>query len=193
MRRSEGISKLRFKKLKEMLTAVHGKWHSFNRTGDIRYGKNAFEYAVHPKFTSPLEFCVNVLPGRFNVSSVKHNYTIDQIIDLSYSNFILGEYNVSDQGADYKFNTIRNVFKNNFKSKEYMVNHYSNKLLLPVIKFLKKEFADRDYLNIAIPIKVNAMVILRNIESGIRDYVRKEFNLVRAGPFNIESHLLLVA
>ncbi|MBE3086139.1 MAG: hypothetical protein IMZ64_07980 [Bacteroidetes bacterium] len=188
-----GLSRLRFRKWKELLNTVHGKWHSFTKTGDIRYGRSILGYIFKPRYTSFPEFCMNKLTETFKVPS-SLDYTIDHIIDISYSNFILGEYNMSDMGADFKFNTIRNVFKYHFKSRKYVINHYSEQLSLPVIQFLKKEFADRDYLNIVMPVKVDLMAVVRNLKMSIGDYVQREFNLVRAGPYyNVRSPLILVA
>jgi hypothetical protein len=187
-----GLSPLRFKKLKELLHAHYGRCISFSRTGNIRYGRNIFSYVFRPKFTSLLESCFNGVRKTFNVPT-DSDYTIDQIIDIAYSNFILGEYNLSNLGADYKFNTIRNVFKQRFKSDRYMVNHYAGKLSIPVIRLLKKEFADRDILNIMMPVRVHLLAMVRDIESGIIDHVRRQFSLMRAGPYDIRSPLTLVA
>jgi hypothetical protein len=187
-----GLTKLRFRQLNEMLSSIAGRWHYVNKTGRIRYGRTILRYVFKPKFTSLPEFCIKKLQVIYKIPSNLH-CTIDQIIDMSYSNFILEQYDLSTMGANHRFNTIRNVLKYNFRSKEYMINHYSNKLSLPVIKFLKKDFADRDYLNIAVPAKIGFMAIVRSIESGIRDHVRKEFSLVRAGPYTIRSPLVLVA
>jgi predicted DNA-binding protein YlxM (UPF0122 family) len=187
-----GLSQLRFRKFKELLHSVHGRWCSINKAGGIRYSNNIFRYIVKPKTTSFTEFCIYKLTDIYKVS-VKSCTTIDQIIDETYSHFILGEYNLSSMGADFKFNTIRNAFKDHFKSREYMINHYSNKLSIPVIRLLKKEFADKDILNVVISVYHNLMGIIRDVESGIIDHVRKQFSLMRAGPINIRSPLTLVA
>jgi hypothetical protein len=187
-----GLSPLRFKKIKEVSHAVCGKWATFNKTGNLRWSRTLWGYLFHPKTTSLLEFCFNKVRKDFNVPT-NSDYTIDQIIDIAYSNFILNEYNLSDLGADYKFNTIRNVFKHHFKSDHYMANHYAGKLSIPVIRLLKKEFADRDILNIIMPIRINLLAVVRDIESGIIDHVRRQFSLMRAGPYDIRSPLTLVA
>jgi hypothetical protein len=187
-----GLTPLRFKKLKELLHSHYGRWVTLNSAGEIHHGLNLYNYIFRPRTTSLLEFCMNDLTDSFKVS-IKGTYTIDQIIDLAYSNFILGEYNMSSIGADFKFNTIRNVFKYNFKSRKYMINHYSHKLSLPIISILKKEFVDRDVINLFIPVKLKIMERVKEVENGIRDHVRREFALLRAGPYNIRSPLTLVA
>jgi hypothetical protein len=70
-----------------------------------------------------------------------------------------------------------------------MINHYTDKLSLPIIKLLKKEFADLDVLNIIVPRKVSIMTVIKEFENGIYDYVRREYALVRAGPYNIRDPL----
>lgn len=191
MKRIFGLSKLRFKKVRELMKAQLGI-NYLCKNGEIRYHRTLIGFIFKPRRTSLLEFCINDLSVTYKVP-IKANYTIDNIIDMAYSNFILGEYNMSDRGADFKFNTIRNVLKYHFKSREYMVNHYSHQLSLPVIQLLKREFADIDVLNIVIPAKVSVMAVVKEFENGIYDYVRKEFNLMRAGPVNIRSPLTLVA
>ena len=186
-----GLSKLRFKKVCELMKVQLGVYHRC-KNGEIRYGKTILNYLFSPRRTSLLEFCYNDLVKTFKVN-VKSSYGIDQIIDDAYSNFILGEYNLQDSGADFKFNTIRNVFKYHFKSRDYMINHYSRKLSLPIIQFLKEEFSDRDYLNVAQASKPSLLAIVREFENGVYDHVRKEFALLRAGPINIRSPLTLVA
>lgn len=192
MNKHFGLTPLRYKKLKELFSTVHGRWNSFNKVGDVRYGRNLFKYLFQPRHTNYFVFCVEEACDTFKVKHIS-NYTMEQVIDIAYSNFILGEYNVSSMGAGFKFNTIRNVFKYNFHTSEYMINHYSDKLSLPIIQFLKKEFADRDYLNIVIPVKVRFTAIIKNIEFNVKDHIDKNINLVRAGPFNIRSPLLQVA
>ena len=192
MKKRFGLSKLRFKKFRELVRTKYGMWSTLNNRDEIRYGKTMFDYIFRPKFIPCLEFCINDLSVTYKVS-IKASYTIDNIIDIAYSNFILGEYNMSDRGADFKFNTIRNVFKYYFKSREYMINHYSHKLSLPVIQLLKKEFTDIDVLNIVMPARISLMTVVKEFENGIFDHVRKEFNLMRAGPVNIRSPLTLVA
>lgn len=187
-----GFSKLRLRKFKELIKSNLGKIFSVNKMGEIRYGRNIFRYVFKPKFTHHLEFCINDLPLIYKIT-VKSCYTAEDIVDIAYSKFILGEYNIQDLGAGFKFNTIRNIFKNGFKSKEYLINHYSNKLSLPIIKLLQKEFVDRDVINIVVPVKISLMTVIREFETGIIDHVRKEFNLMRAGPVNIRSPLTLVA
>ena len=166
--------------------------YRLRKNGEIRYGRTLIGFVLRPRRTSFLEFCITDLPLIFKIS-VKSNYTIDNIIDMAYSNFILGEYNMSDLDADFKFNTIRNIFRDRFRSKEYMINHYSNKLSLPIIQYLKKELSDRDILNIVIPARISIMTVVREFENGVIDHVRKEFNLMRAGPYNVRSPLTLVA
>jgi hypothetical protein len=191
MHRILGLSHLRFKKVGELMKFQFGVYHC-RKNGEIRFGKNMFDYIFHPRRTSLLEFCYNDLVKTFKVN-IKSSYGIDQIIDIAYSNFVLGEYNLAETGADFKFNTVRNVFKYAFKTRDYVINHYSHKLSLPVIQFLREEFSDRDYLNIILPTKVSVAVWFREFETGIIDHVRKEFSLLRAGPIHIRSPLTLVA
>lgn len=192
MKNKLGLTPLRFKKFKELVKATLGRFYSINKMGDIRYGSNIFKYIFKPKFIHHLEFCINNLSTTYKVP-VKSNYTIDTIIDIAYSNYILGEYNMSDLGVDFKFNTIRNVLKYHFKTKEYMINHYSGRLSIPIIQLLKKEFSEIDILNLVVPAKINIMAIVREFENGITNHIRQEFNLMRAGPYNIRSPLRVVA
>ena len=191
MKKRFGLTTLRFKKVGELMKSQLGVYR-LRKNGEIRYGRTLIGFVFRPRRTSFLEFCITDLPLIFKIS-VKSNYTIDNIIDMAYSNFILGEYNMSDLDADFKFNTIRNIFRDSFRSKEYMINHYSNKLSLPIIQYLKKELSDRDILNIVIPARISIMTVVREFENGIIDHVRKEFNLMRAGPYNVRSPLTLVA
>lgn len=169
------LSRLRLKKLNELISVYLGRYHSINNCGDIRYGKSVLAYLLRPKFTTILEFCHDLSP----------DHGIESTIDNAYSKFILGEYNLRDKGADFKFHTIRNVFKNSFRTKAHVINHYANQLTLPVIRILKEEFADKDLLNITIPAKVNIMAVVREFENSAFEYIAREFNLVRAGPYNI--------
>lgn len=185
----QGLSRLRFKKLKELISNALGHWFTFTKSGEIRYERTLLRYIFKPKFTTILEFCMCKLPGVYNISDIKHTHTMETIIDTAYSNFILGEYSILDKGADFKFNTIRNIFRYRFRTKEYMINHYSNRLSIPIIRILKQEFTDKDILNIVIPARINIMAVVRNFEEGAYDYIRREFNLVRAGPSNLRSPL----
>jgi hypothetical protein len=146
------------------------------KNGQIAYGRSIFEYIFHARKTSLLEFF-----------TITDHSKLESTIDNTYSQFILGEYNILDKGANFKFNTIRNLFKWGFRTDRYMINHYANKLSIPVIKLLKKEFADLDILNIAIPVRINIMAIIKEFENGIFDYVRRDYALMRAGPYNIRS------
>jgi hypothetical protein len=179
-----GLSHLRFKKLKELIK-VKFNISFLCRNGEIVYGRNLIDFMLHGRRTNILEFCAVLRV----TNKLPKDSAIEYVIDTAYSNFILSEYDIKDQGADFKFYTIRNVFKDAFKSKEYMVNHYSHKLSLPVIKLLQKEFKDKDVFNI-IPAKPSIVTVLRGFEDSIYDYVRREYNLVRAGPYH---HLSLVA
>lgn len=192
MKSFKGLSRLRLKKVNELIYAQLGKWVFINKVGRIRYSRTLIGFIFNPKHIDFLEFCYTVMADTFKVKA-STDYTIDQLIDICYSKFILKEYSLAEIGADYKFYTIRNIFRNSFQSREYLINHYSHKLSLPVVTFLKKEFADRDYLNIAMPLTVTLIARVRKLESGIIDHVRKEFNLVRAGPSYTRSPLTLVA
>lgn len=172
------ISHLRLKKVRELIK-VKFIWVHLNKTGDIRYGRNLIDFILRPRYTSLLEF--------FNVIN---RIELDSAIDTAYSVFILKEYSIVDKGADFKFNTIRNVFKDMFRTKAYMVTHYADKLTLPMIHILKKQFPDRDILNLIVPAKITIKVKIRNIEDSIYDYVKRESNLVRAGPYLIRSPLV---
>ena len=191
MKKRFGLSKLRFKKVGELMKSRLGVYR-LRKNGEIRYNRTLIGFIFKPRRTSFLEFCIDDLSVTYRVS-IKASYTIDNIIDIAYSNFILGEYNMSDYDADFKFNTIRNVFKYYFKSREYMINHYSHQLSLPIIQLLKREFVDIDILNIVMPARISLLAIVKEFENGIFDHVRKEFNLMRAGPVNIRSPLTLVA
>lgn len=175
---NKGLSHLRLKKVRELLK-VQLRFYYLYKNGEIKYGRNLIDFVFHPRRTSLLEFF-----------TIKDHSKLESIIDTTYSNFILGEYSIIDRGADFKFNTIRNIFKDMFRTREYMVNHYSNKLSLPMIKLLKKEFKDKDVFNIIIPAKPSVMAILKGFEDSIYDYVRREYNLVRAGPYSIRSPLV---
>jgi hypothetical protein len=175
-----GLSHLRLKKLVELIHAELGRYATINKTGEIRYAKNILIYIFRPRFTSYLEFL-----------STTDRSQVDSTIDTTYSQFILGEYSIVDKGADFKFNTLRNLFKWGFHTKQYMINHYIDKLSLPIIKRLKKEFVDLDVLNIVVPQKINIMAMVREFENGIYDYVRREYALVRAGPYNIRDPLII--
>ena len=189
MKKHFGLSLVKYRKLKELLSA-EAKWWTISKAGDIRYANNVLGYIFHPMHISLPVFCMTVLPGTYKVSDYT-DHTIDQIIDIAYSHFILGAYDLSSMGADYKFNTIRNVFAHHFKSKAYVINHYSNRLSMPVIKLLKKEFADRDILNLLIPERTPLLNIVRDYKHGIIDHVRKQFSLMRAGPYETRPILLV--
>ena len=171
------LSHLRLKKVRELVKAQY-RYYYLCKNGEIVYGRNLIDFMFHRRRTSLLEF--------FSTTSGE----LGSAIDTAYSVFILREYSVMDQGADFKFNTIRNVFKDMFKSDKHMINHYANKLSLPMIQLLKKEFVDRDILNLIVPAKATIKVKVRNIEDSIYDYVKREFNLVRAGPYLIRSPLV---
>jgi hypothetical protein len=170
------LSHLRLKKVSELLKLRLGVYR-WCKNGEIKYGRNLIDFVFHPRRTNLLEF--------FTTTSSE----LESTIDNEYSKYILGTYNILDQGADFKFNTIRNIFKDMFKTRGYMVNHYSNKLSLPMLKQLKKEFVDRDILNV-IPARNSIIVTLREFEDSIYSYVKREYNLVRAGPYNIRSPLV---
>jgi hypothetical protein len=174
------LSQLRFKKVKELVRAHYGRSTSFTKAGNIRHGRNVLIYIFKPEYTSLFEFCAN-----FHLEG-----TIESIIDRAYSNYISGKYNLLDLDANFKFNTIRNLFKDGFHREKYMINHYSHKLSIPIIRFLKKEFSDKDIFNIVMPAKVNVMAILRGFEDSIYRYAVREFALVRAGPGCIRSPLV---
>jgi hypothetical protein len=196
MRKQLGLNLLRFKKLKELIsvTLCYGtKWFSFNKVNEIRYGKNIFGYIFKPKFIDGLEFCVNNLMSSYKLDDTKQNYTLNQIIDDAYCKSILEEYDLSTMGADFKFNTIRNIFRYSFKSRDYVINHYSNKISLPMITLLKREFADKDVYNLIIPIRIKIQMRLSRIETDVYDFVTREFNLLRASPNHCRSPILLVA
>jgi hypothetical protein len=176
------LSHLRLKKVKELVYAQYGKWTSFTKTGDVRTGKNIFEYIFKPRHISLLEFF-----------AITDHSKLESTIDVTYSRFILEEDNILEKGADFKFRTIRNLFKWGFRTNEHMVNHYADKLSLPVITLLRKEFADLDILNIVVPRKVNIMTVVKEFETGIYDYIMKDYALLRAGPYHIRDPLRAVA
>ena len=168
----QGLSRLRLKKVAELLKSQL-RYYYLRKNGEIRYGRNLIDFMFKPERTSLLEFFTTT------------RGELESAIDNAYSVFILNEYNIRDKGADFKFNTIRNIFKHRFQTRDYVVTHYSNKLSIPVIKILKREFSDLDILNIVIPAKVNIMAIIREFENTAYDYVKREYNLVRAGPYKI--------
>jgi hypothetical protein len=174
-----GLSHLRLKKVGELLKLQLGIY-ILRKNGEIRYGRNLIDFLFHPERTSLLEI--------FTTTRSK----LESTIDTTYSEFILNQYSIKDKGVAFKFNTIRNLFKDSFRSKEYMINHYSNKLSMPIIKFLKKEFKDVDILNFVIPAKINVMARIREFEGGIYDHVMKDFALLRAGPHRSRDPILLV-
>ena len=178
MNKSE-LSHLRLKKVIELLKVQLGIIY-LCKNGDIRYGRNLIDFLFRPRWTSLLKFFVT-----------DDRSKIEFTIDVEYSRYILKEYNIIDKGADFKFNTLRNLFKWGFRTKQYMINHYTDKLSLPVIRLLKKEFTDLDVLNIVVPRKINIMAIIKEFENGIYDYVRREYALVRAGPYNIRDPLII--
>ena len=180
MNKSE-LSHLRLKKVIELLKVQLGIIY-LCKNGDIRYGRNLIDFLFRPRWTSLLKFFVT-----------DDRSKIEFTIDVEYSRYILKEYNIIDKGADFKFNTIRNLFKWRFKTKTYMVNHYADKLSLPIIKILKKEFEDLDILNIVIPERINIMSVIKEFENGIYDHIMKDFALLRAGPYNIKATLIRVA
>jgi hypothetical protein len=169
---NKGLSHLRLKKVRELLKSQLGFCY-LRKNGEIRYGRNLIDFMFRPERTSLLEFFTTT------------RGELESTIDNAYSKFILGEYNLMDQGADFKFNTIRNVFKDMFRTDEHMVNHYAHKLSLPMVRLLEKQFPDKDILNLIVPVKATVKVKVRNIEDSIYDYVKREFNLVRAGPNTI--------
>jgi hypothetical protein len=174
------LTPLRLKKVKEIIKSKYRFYH-LTHSGKLVYGRNVFEYIFHARKTNLLEF--------FTIN----NYSeIDLIIDNAYSKYILEEYNLLNKDANFKFDTIRNTFKDGFRTTEYMINHYSGSLSLAIIKILKKEFADLDILNIVIP-KHSLVTIVRQFERGIFDHVRKEFHLMRAGPYNIRDPLIQIS
>lgn len=189
MKKSLEISTLRFKKLKELLTASLVVWSFNKKSGKLRHGRNLFLYVFKPKFTDLLEFCLDTLPSKYKVK----DQTTDLIIDESYSKFILGEYSLSTMGSDYKFNTVRNVFRLGFLEKEYYLNHYSNKISLPTLILLKKEFKDKDIYNLFVPIRMKIQERLLNIDARVYDFVTREFNLLRASPNRIREPISFVA
>jgi hypothetical protein len=63
-----------------------------------------------------------------------------------------------------------------------MVNHYANKLSIPIVKMLKKEFDDLDILNVITPRKVKVISIIKEFENGIYDHIMRNYALLRAGP-----------
>jgi hypothetical protein len=177
------LSHLRLKKVKEIIRAYLGSCVFFNqKTGIIRYGRNLIDFLFKPSYTSLLEFF-----------TTKDRSELESKIDIMYSTYILEEYDIVDKGADFKFNTIRNLFKFGFRTKTYMVNHYSHKLSLPIIRILKKEFEDLDILNIVIPERINVMARIIEFETGIYDHIMKDFALLRAGPYHVRSPLRVAA
>jgi hypothetical protein len=172
------LSHLRLKKAKELLK-LQFKFYYLTKAGDIRYGRNLIDFVFHPQYTSLLEF--------FTTTSSK----LESTIDNEYTKYILGEYSVLDKGADFKFNTIRNLFKWGFRTKDYMVNHYYGKLSLPVIKLLKKEFADLDVLNIVIPIRVTITTKIIEFANSKYDNIMKDYALLRAGPYRTRDPIWL--
>jgi hypothetical protein len=184
------LSHLRLKKIKEVIRAHFDGCVFFNKkTGNIRYGRNLIDFVFRPNKTSLLEFCMIL----FNQYNVEQDFTIESTIDIVYSMFILEKYNIIDKGADFKFNTIRNLFKHGFRTRTYMINHYSHKLSLPIIRILKKEFEDLDILNIVVPERVSVLGIIREFETGIYNHIMKDFALLRAGPYHIRSPLKVAA
>jgi hypothetical protein len=176
------LSHLRLKKVKELLSGYY-RYYSFTKTGDIRYGISLLRYIFKPKYTSLLQF----------ISTLSSGDNLESMIDNAYSDFILEECDILDKGADFKFNTIRNVFKYGFRSNSHMVNHYSDRLSIAVVKQLKAKLQDIDIHNFVIPAKVKIKVILKGFEDSIYDYIKREFALVRAGPYNIRSPLMAYA
>ena len=154
-------------------------YYYLRKNGEIVYAHTLLKFLYHRQRTSLLEFFTTTDRSK-----------LESIIDTTYSNYILEECNILDKGADFKFNTIRNVFRYRFRTKDYMINHYSHKLSLPIIKILKHEFADKDVLNIVMPAKINVMAIIREFGNGIYEYANREYNLVRAGPYSIRSPLV---
>jgi hypothetical protein len=178
------LSHLRLKKAKELLK-LQFKFYYLNKAGDIRYGRNLIDFVFHPQYTSLLEFFATGYRSKISSSE------LESTIDTRYSKYILGEYSIVDKGADFKFNTIRNLFKWGFRTKDYMVNHYYGKLSLPVIKLLKKEFADLDVLNIVIPIRVTITTKIIEFANSKYDNIMKDYALLRAGPYRTRDPIWL--
>jgi hypothetical protein len=173
------LSHLRLRKVRELLKSQLGLYR-LRKNGDVRYGRNLIDFIFRPVRTSLPEFISTLVSGD----------NLESMIDDAYSNFILDEYNLLDKGADFKFNTIRNVFKYGFKSDSHMINHYSDRLSLSVLSYLRTEFKDLDVHNFVVPVKVKIKVILKGFEDSIYDYIKRDFALVRAGPYNIRSPLM---
>ena len=174
------LSPTRRRKLKELLHEQCSVY-TISKAGDVRYGTNILRYIFKPNYISLTAFCLTVLTGTYKVP-YNADYPIDRIIDIAYSNFILGSYNLSAMGADYKFNTFRNVFRFGFRRRSAVINHYSDKLSVPVIKILRKELTEMEILNLLISERVPLSKMIRDVEHGIIDHVRKQFSLMRAGP-----------
>ena len=173
------LSHLRLKKVRELMKSQLGIYSYLYKNGDVRYGRNLIDFIFKPVRTSLLEFISTLVSGN----------NLESMIDNAYSNFILDEYNLLDKGADFKFNTLRNVFKYGFRSNNHMINHYSDRLSMIVVKQLKVTLNDIDIHNFVIPAKVKITVILKGFEDSIYDYIKRGSALVRAGP-NIRAPLM---
>lgn len=182
MKRIFSLSKLRCKKLNRLIKVSLGKYYTIDKLNNIRYSKTLFGYLFKPNRIDALTFCLSYLPTFFRVSKAKYGQTVEAIIDNSYSNFILREYDMSVTGVHFKFNSIRNLFRFGMRYDDYVVNHYANRLTLPLLKLLKEEYGDLDFNSLIVSLPVRIKVRVRELENGIVSYVRSQFDLMRAGP-----------